>query len=319
MDKIEILLEPADNERLLNLCGPLNNNIKEIEQRFDVEINHRGNVFYFSGDKKNIKIASQAVKSLYTSAKDKNISIESLRNFLHEPEVLNENKSSSKKSNLNENFLKFKNYKIKISSKSQKDFVESIKSNDIVFSIGSAGSGKTFLAIGAALSCYEAGDIKKIVLVRPAVEAGENLGFLPGDLSQKIDPYLRPMYDALNTIVDTSLLNKLIDQNIIEVAPLAYMRGRTLNDSFIILDEAQNSTKEQMKMFLTRLGKNSKAVITGDITQIDLPNAFSGLVHVLPLISSIEGIKICEFKNSDVMRHPLVKKIITAYEKKNYD
>jgi len=319
MDKIEILLEPVDNERLLNLCGPLNNNIKEIEQRFDIEINHRGNLFYFSGNKKSIRIASQVVKNLYASAKDNNISMKSLRNLLLEPEILGENKSVSENSSSNTSFLKFKNYKIKISSKSQVDFVESIKANDVVFSIGSAGSGKTFLAIGAALSFYEIGDIKKIILVRPAVEAGENLGFLPGDLSQKIDPYLRPMYDALNTIVDTNLLNKMIDQNIIEVAPLAYMRGRTLNDSFIILDEAQNSTKEQMKMFLTRLGKNSKAVITGDITQIDLPNAFSGLVHVLPLISDIEGIKICEFKNIDVMRHPLVKKIITAYEKKSND
>ena len=158
--------------------------------------------------------------------------------------------------------------------------------------------------------------MKKIVLVRPAVEAGESLGFLPGDLSQKIDPYLRPMYDALNTIMDTHLLNKMIEQNIIEVAPLAYMRGRTLNNSFIVLDEAQNATKEQMKMFLTRLGKNSKAVITGDVTQIDLPNAFSGLVHVLPLINKIPDISVCKFTNIDVMRHPLVKKIIKAYEVK---
>ena len=158
--------------------------------------------------------------------------------------------------------------------------------------------------------------MKKIVLVRPAVEAGENLGFLPGDLSQKIDPYLRPMYDALNTIVESRLLNSMIDHNLIEVAPLAYMRGRTLNNSFIILDEAQNSTKEQMKMFLTRLGKNSKAVITGDITQIDLPNAFSGLVHVIPLIKDIPGIEVCEFSDKDVLRHPLVRKIIKAYETK---
>ena len=158
--------------------------------------------------------------------------------------------------------------------------------------------------------------MKKIVLVRPAVEAGENLGFLPGDLSQKIDPYLRPMYDALNTIMETRLLNSYLEQNIIEVAPLAYMRGRTLNNSFIILDEAQNSTKEQMKMFLTRLGKNSKAVITGDITQIDLPNAFSGLVHVIPLIKNIPGVGVCEFSEEDVLRHPIVKKIIQAYEKK---
>jgi len=160
------------------------------------------------------------------------------------------------------------------------------------------------------------GFIKKIILVRPAVEAGENLGFLPGDLSQKIDPYLRPMYDALSTIMGPQLLNKFINQSVIEVAPLAYMRGRTLNNSFIILDEAQNTTKEQMKMFLTRLGKNSKAVITGDITQIDLPNAFSGLVHVLPIISKITGVSICKFTDKDVMRHPLVKKIIKAYENK---
>jgi phosphate starvation-inducible PhoH-like protein len=191
--------------------------------------------------------------------------------------------------------------------------------DDLVFSIGSAGSGKTFLSIGAALHCYEIGLVKKIILVRPAVEAGENLGFLPGDLSQKIDPYLRPMYDALNTMMDTSLLDKMIDQNIIEVAPLAYMRGRTLDNAFIILDEAQNSTKEQMKMFLTRLGKHSKAVITGDITQIDLPNAFSGLLHVLPLIDKIPGISVCKFTDADVMRHPLVKKIIKAYESKSND
>jgi len=189
--------------------------------------------------------------------------------------------------------------------------------DDLVFSIGSAGSGKTFLSIGAALHCYEIGLVKRIILVRPAVEAGENLGFLPGDLSQKIDPYLRPMYDALNTMMDTTLLDKMIDQNIIEVAPLAYMRGRTLDNAFIILDEAQNSTKEQMKMFLTRLGRHSKAVITGDITQIDLPNAFSGLVHVLPLIDKIPGISVCKFTDEDVMRHPLVKKIIKAYENKS--
>ena len=167
------------------------------------------------------------------------------------------------------------------------------------------------------MHCYELGLVKKIVLVRPAVEAGENLGFLPGDLSQKIDPYLRPMYDALNSIMGSNLLNKMIEQNIIEVAPRAYMRGRTFNDCFIILDEAQNSTKEQMKMFLTRLGINSKAVITGDITQIDLPNAFSGLVHVLPLLKDIKDISICKFTDKDVMRHPLVKKIINAYESKS--
>ena len=315
MDKVEIILEPEDNNRLLNLCGPLNNNLKELELRFDVEINQRGNLFYFAGNKKNIFIASETLKELYVEAGKKDISIDLLHDFLDQPNVLKNNKRDSNNNGVGN--LKYKNYVINISSDSQRSFVEEINKNDLVFSIGAAGSGKTFLAIGAALHFYEIGLVKKIVLVRPAVEAGESLGFLPGDLSQKIDPYLRPMYDALNTIMDTNLLNKMIDQNIIEVAPLAYMRGRTLNNSFIVLDEAQNATKEQMKMFLTRLGKNSKAVITGDVTQIDLPNAFSGLVHVLPLINKIPGISVCEFKNTDVMRHPLVKKIIKAYEVKN--
>ena len=314
MDKVEIILEPVDNNRLLNLCGPLNNNLKELELRFDVEINQRGNLFYFTGNKKNIFIASETLKELYVEAGKKDISIDLLHDFLDQPNVLKNNKRDP--SNNGTGNLKYKNYVINISSNSQRNFVEAISKNDLVFSIGAAGSGKTFLAIGAALHFYDIGLVKKIVLVRPAVEAGESLGFLPGDLSQKIDPYLRPMYDALNTIMDTNLLNKMIDQNIIEVAPLAYMRGRTLNNSFIVLDEAQNATKEQMKMFLTRLGKNSKAVITGDVTQIDLPNAFSGLVHVLPLINKISGISVCEFKNTDVMRHPLVKKIIKAYEVK---
>lgn len=316
MDKIEITLQPADNNRLINLCGPLNNNIKELELRFDVEINQRGNLFYFLGSKKNIFIASEALKDLYTEAGKNEISLDLLRDFLDQPNILMNGDSKNIFRNKDVSNLNFKNYTIKISTESQINFVEAINKNDLVFSIGAAGSGKTFLAIGSALHCYELGLVKKIVLVRPAVEAGENLGFLPGDLSQKIDPYLRPMYDALNTIMDTHLLNKMIEQNIIEVAPLAYMRGRTLNDSFIVLDEAQNSTKEQMKMFLTRLGRNSKAVITGDVTQIDLPNAVSGLVHVLPLIDKISGISICKFKNIDVMRHPLVKKIIKAYEVK---
>ena len=314
MSKIQLILEPEDNDRLQNLCGPLNNNIKEIEQRFNVQINHRGNLFDFIGDKKNITIASEAVTELYVTSQQNNISIDFLHDYLQQPKVLNNNPHTN---DIGSEYFKFKSYKLKISSKTQKLFFKSIMRDDLVFSIGSAGSGKTFLSIGAALHCYEIGLVKRIILVRPAVEAGENLGFLPGDLSQKIDPYLRPMYDALNTMMDTNLLDKMIDQNIIEVAPLAYMRGRTLDNAFIILDEAQNSTKEQMKMFLTRLGRHSKAVITGDITQIDLPNAFSGLVHVLPLIDKIPGVSVCKFTDVDVMRHPLVKKIIKAYEIKS--
>tara|TARA_B100000900_G_scaffold57685_1_gene43237 strand:+ start:1381 stop:2334 length:954 start_codon:yes stop_codon:yes gene_type:complete len=316
MEKISITLDPVDNNRLMNLCGPLNINIKEIEMRFNVEINQRGSSFHFKGNKKNIDIASQALKKLYFSIKNGDISSDQLREFLNDPNLLKYNEELLGTEKISEDYFKFKDYKIKISSKSQEAFFNAIKSNDLVFSIGASGSGKTFLAIAAALHYLDAGLMKKIVLVRPAVEAGENLGFLPGDLSQKIDPYLRPMYDALNTIMETRLLNSMIDNNIIEVAPLAYMRGRTLNNSFIILDEAQNSTKEQMKMFLTRLGKNSKAIITGDITQIDLPNAFSGLVHVIPLIKRIPGVGVCEFSEQDVLRHPLVRKIIKAYEAK---
>ena len=316
MEKISITLDPVDNNRLMNLCGPLNINIKEIEMRFNVEINQRGSSFHFKGNKKNIDIASQALKKLYFSIKNGDISSDQLREFLNDPNLLKYNEELLGTEKISEDYFKFKDYKIKISSKSQEAFFNAIKSNDLVFSIGASGSGKTFLAIAAALHYLDAGLMKKIVLVRPAVEAGENLGFLPGDLSQKIDPYLRPMYDALNTIMETRLLNSMIDNNIIEVAPLAYMRGRTLNNSFIILDEAQNSTKEQMKMFLTRLGKNSKDIITGDITQIDLPNAFSGLVHVIPLIKSIPGVGVCEFSEQDVLRHPLVRKIIKAYEAK---
>ncbi len=317
MEKIQITLEPVDNNRLLNLCGPLNTNLKEIELRFDVEINQRGNLFNLIGVKKNISLASNFIKDLYLKTEKDNISITELRNFLQEPNVLKSNMPLNGRNNGKLTCFQFKNYKINIEKPNQLNFYNSILKNDVVFSVGSAGSGKTFLAIGAALHCYELGLIKKIILVRPAVEAGENLGFLPGDLSQKIDPYLRPMYDALNSIMGSSLLNKFIEQNVIEVAPLAYMRGRTLNNSFIILDEAQNSTKEQMKMFLTRLGRESKAVITGDITQIDLPNAFSGLVHVLPLLKEIPGISICKFTEEDVMRHPLVREIINAYEKKS--
>ena len=316
MEKISITLDPVDNNRLISLCGPLNNNIKEIEMRFNVEINQRGSSFYLKGNKKNIDIASKALKKLYLSIENKDITLDQLREFLNDPNLLKINDTPLVDEKSSEKFFQFKDYKIKISSKSQEAFVDAINLNDLVFSIGASGSGKTFLAIAAALHYLDLGLMKKIVLVRPAVEAGENLGFLPGDLSQKIDPYLRPMYDALNTIVESRLLNSMIDHNLIEVAPLAYMRGRTLNNSFIILDEAQNSTKEQMKMFLTRLGKNSKAVITGDITQIDLPNAFSGLVHVIPLIRDIPGIEVCEFSDKDVLRHPLVRKIIKAYETK---
>ncbi len=312
MDKVEVLLEPEDNAKLANLCGPLNNNIKHIELKYDVEINHRGSMFCLHGNKANVEFASKALKSLYNVAGDIELSNDNLNAVLQENNISEVN---NKKENSSNGQIKVRRNIIKLRSSNQKTYVDAIKKNDMVFSIGSAGSGKTFLAVACALEYYSKGLVDKILLIRPAVEAGENLGFLPGDLLQKTDPYLKPMYDALQHVGGEDYINKLLIKNVIEVSPLAYMRGRTLNKSFAILDEAQNTTKEQMKMFLTRLGYDSKSVITGDITQIDLPNKkTSGLVHVLPIVKNIDGIKICNFNSSDVIRHPLVSKIIDAYQ-----
>ena len=313
MDKVEVLLEPEDNAKLANLCGPLNNNIKHIELKYDVEINHRGSMFCLHGNKVNVEFASKALKSLYNVAGDIELSNDNLNAVLQENNISEVNNNKENSSN---GQIKVRRNIIKLRSSNQKTYVDAIKKNDMVFSIGSAGSGKTFLAVACALEYYSKGLVDKILLIRPAVEAGENLGFLPGDLLQKTDPYLKPMYDALQHVGGEDYINKLLIKNVIEVSPLAYMRGRTLNKSFAILDEAQNTTKEQMKMFLTRLGYDSKSVITGDITQIDLPNKkTSGLVHVLPIVKNIDGIKICNFNSSDVIRHPLVAKIIDAYQK----
>ncbi|MBH32599.1 MAG: phosphate starvation-inducible protein PhoH [Gammaproteobacteria bacterium] len=313
MDKVEVLLEPEDNAKLANLCGPLNNNIKHIELKFDVEINHRGSMFCLHGNKPNVEFASKALKSLYNVAGDIELSNDNLNAVLQENNISEVN---NKVKNSTNGQIKVRKNIIKLRSSNQKSYVDAIKKNDMVFSIGAAGSGKTFLAVACALEYYSKGLVDKILLIRPAVEAGENLGFLPGDLLQKTDPYLKPMYDALQHVGGEDYINKLLIKNVIEVSPLAYMRGRTLNKSFAILDEAQNTTKEQMKMFLTRLGYDSKSVITGDITQIDLPNKkISGLVHVLPIVKNIKGIEICSFSSSDVIRHPLVAKIIDAYQK----
>ncbi len=295
MDKVEVLLEPEDNAKLANLCGPLNNNIKHIELKYDVEINHRGSMFCLHGNKANVEFASKALKSLYNVAGDIELSNDNLNAVLQENNISEVNNNKENSSN---GQIKVRRNIIKLRSSNQKTYIDAIKKNDMVFSIGSAGSGKTFLAVACALEYYSKGLVDKILLIRPAVEAGENLGFLPGDLLQKTDPYLKPMYDALQHVGGEDYINKLLIKNVIEVSPLAYMRGRTLNKSFAILDEAQNTTKEQMKMFLTRLGYDSKSVITGDITQIDLPNKkTSGLVHVLPIVKNIDGIKICNFNS----------------------
>ena len=320
MEKISITLDPVDNNRLISLCGPLNNNLKEIEMRFNVEINQRGSSFYLKGNKKNIDIASKALKKLYLSIENKDITLDQLREFLNDPNLLKINDTPLVDEKSSEKFFQFKDYKIKISSKSQEAFVDAINLNDLVFSIGASGSGKTFLAIAAALHYLDLGLMKKIVLVRPAVEAGENLGFLPGDLNEKLDPYMQPLYDALRDMLPTETLQNYIEKGVIQIAPLAFMRGRTLDNAFVILDEAQNSTHSQMKMFLTRMGKNAKFMITGDPGQIDLPRRMiSGLKEALLILNNKKDIEIVHLDDKDVIRHPIVKKIIDAYKSIEHD
>jgi|TARA_B100001758_G_C18262994_1_gene532097 phosphate starvation-inducible PhoH-like protein len=313
MEEIQVTLEPQDNNRLSNLCGPLNDNIKILENLLDVKINQRGNLFHFIGKKESVEKASAMIKKLYIDSENSVITKDEISKNFDINNNYNNKKNSQKYTHSN---IVIKNFSIATKSENQRRYINAISDKDLVFSVGSAGSGKTFLAIAMALFYFEKEMVKKIHLVRPAIEAGENLGFLPGDLQQKIDPYLRPMYDALEEIVGADYTNSLIDKNIIEISPLAFMRGRTLKNSFIILDEAQNTTIEQMKMFLTRIGHGSKVVVTGDITQIDLKKGVkSGLADILTKVKNIEEISICELFEADVIRHPIVKKIINAYKR----
>ena len=308
---IDVVLEPADNPRLANLCGPLNEHLSQMEKRLGIEINNRGNTFSIRGEAKAANAAAEVLKELYDSTESNTLSMSDVHLFLQESELA-QNAEHSITSN--RATVHTKRSVIKARGENQEKYISAIEETDLIFGIGPAGTGKTYLAVACAVEALERDRIRKLVLVRPAVEAGERLGFLPGDLSQKIDPYLRPMYDALYEMMGFEKVSKLVDRNVIEIAPLAYMRGRTLNDAFIILDEAQNTTVEQMKMFLTRIGFGSKAIVTGDVTQIDLPNAKeSGLKHVLRILNGTEGIAFCNFQAKDVVRHPLVKKIIRAY------
>lgn len=308
---IDVVLEPADNPRLANLCGPLNEHLSQMEKRLGIEINNRGNTFSIRGDAKTVNAAAEVLKELYDSTKKNTLSSSDIHLHLQESELA---QNTEKTQNINRTTIHTKRTLIKARGENQEKYIKAIEDCDLVFGIGPAGTGKTYLAVACAVEALERDSIRKLVLVRPAVEAGERLGFLPGDLAQKIDPYLRPMYDALYEMMGFEKVSKLVDRNVIEIAPLAYMRGRTLNDAFIILDEAQNTTVEQMKMFLTRIGFGSKAIVTGDITQIDLPNAKeSGLKHVMRILHDKSGISFCNFQSKDVVRHPLVKKIIQAY------
>lgn len=321
---LDLELQPADGQRLASLCGPFDDNVKQLERRLGVEINHRDEHFQIVGPERLARVANDIITRLYVETQSikgqpvPDITPEHIHLAIKESQVLEQDDEEEAGSGYRygkEVVIKTKRGLIKPRSPNQAHYVAHILSHDITFGIGPAGTGKTYLAVAAAVDALERQEIRRILLTRPAVEAGEKLGFLPGDLSQKVDPYLRPLYDALFEMLGFERVEKLIERNVIEVAPLAYMRGRTLNDAFVILDESQNTTVEQMKMFLTRIGFNSKAVITGDITQIDLPrNARSGLRHAIEVLNGVEGLSFNFFRAEDVVRHPVVARIVRAYE-----
>ncbi len=319
----EFELEPADNQRLAGLCGPLDENLKLVESRLGVQIRRRGNVFRVSGEQADA--AESVLRDLYENGTDPagGATPEEVHLALRErerdaeprdrplhPEIGGDDDVAGAGAS-----LRVPRGLIRARGPHQREYVRSILGRDLTFGIGPAGTGKTYLAVACAVEALHADRVRRIVLVRPAVEAGERLGFLPGDLTQKVDPYLRPMYDALYEMMGFDKVARYIERNVIEVAPLAFMRGRSLNDSFVILDEAQNTTIEQMKMFLTRIGFGSKAVVTGDVTQTDLPTGKpSGLRHVIDVLRGVDGVAFAFFDSQDVVRHPLVQRIVQAYE-----
>lgn len=308
----EILtLAPEDNHRLFNLCGKLNEHLKLIENRLGVMIKQRGHTFSVIGDRHAVKTACDTLNNLYHETEKVSI--------LEPKEIhLYLQSTGKRKSDDEQNAhmeIRLKKGAITARGENQVRYIRNILQHDINFGIGPAGTGKTYLAVACAVQALEMERISRIILVRPIVEAGEKLGFLPGDIAQKVHPYLQPLYDALYEMMGFEKVNQLIEKDVIELLPLAYMRGRSLNDSFIILDEGQNTTIEQMKMFLTRIGFNSKAVVTGDTTQIDLSNRRdSGLIHAREVLKNIPGIGMSQFETRDVVRHPLVQTIVEAYE-----
>ncbi|MGL4184572.1 MAG: PhoH family protein [Thiotrichaceae bacterium] len=294
----------------MNLSGQFDQHLKQIENRLGVDISNRGNLFQISGSPSAVQQTINVLQDLYRETAESVLNPEAVHLFLQEAnlEKIEANTADDVKIRTRKGYIKPKGL-------AQSQYIQNIRTHDVTFGIGPAGTGKTWLAVACAVEALERDEVRRLVLVRPAVEAGERLGFLPGDLSQKIDPYLRPMYDALYEMLGIEKVNKLIERNVIEVAPLAYMRGRTLNDAFILLDEAQNTTTEQMKMFLTRLGFGSSAVITGDITQIDLPRQQkSGLKQAVEILEGVKGISFNWFSGRDVVRHKLVQRIVEAYE-----
>lgn len=311
---LELDLQPADNLRLANLCGPLNQHLRQIESRMGVEINNRGQHFQLIGESSAVTAVAEVLKALYLSTDSEEITAAGINVFLQDSGVeLLVNKSATEAEQAS---VKIAKGLIKGRGPNQIVYLRNIQTHDLSLGIGPAGTGKTYLAVASAVEALESERVRRLVLVRPAVEAGERLGFLPGDLAQKIDPYLRPMYDALYEMLGFEKVTRLIENHVIEVAPLAYMRGRTLNDAFIILDEAQNTTCEQMKMFLTRIGFGSTTVVTGDVTQVDLPrDTKSGLRHAIEVLKDVDGVAMTFFNAHDVVRHPLVQRIVKAYER----
>jgi len=307
---VTLELEPIDNERLANLCGYLDEHISLIEKRLGVAIAARGNLFSVDGESDAVTAAQRVLRELYRQSEGEVLSPAAV-NLQLQQSGLDEPESEGI-----EVGIRTRRGMIRGRGPNQKRYIRRIGESDVNFGVGPAGTGKTFLAVACAVDALESDRVQRIVLVRPAVEAGERLGFLPGDLAQKVDPYLRPLHDALYEMLGFEKAARLTERNVIEVAPLAYMRGRTLNDAFVILDEAQNTTSEQMKMFLTRIGFGSKAVITGDLTQIDLPpKVGSGLRHAVVLLKQVEGVSTTFFDARDVVRHPIVRRIVEAYEK----
>ena len=305
----EFDLEPSDNTRLANLCGPLDENLRLLEARLDVQIRRRGDSFRVTGVR--AESAEDTLRELFDLTKTEDVTPERVHLALRE----RESGQLAPDTGQGEQGVRVPRGGIRARGNHQRDYLAHIRAKDLTFGIGPAGTGKTYLAVACAVEALQADKVRRIILVRPAVEAGERLGFLPGDLTQKVDPYLRPMYDALYEMMGFDRVTRFIERNVIEVAPLAFMRGRSLNDSFIILDEAQNTTVEQMKMFLTRIGFGSKAVVTGDVTQTDLPaGKQSGLSHVINVLRAVEGVAFTFFDAQDVVRHPLVQRIVKAYE-----
>ena len=309
MKPVELAFKPVDNQRLANLCGALDENLRQIETALDVGIARRGERFAVTGKPVQARIAAQVLQSFYERAKNE-LSLEDVQLGLIE--AVGPRKAPAAEAGP---ALVTRRPDLHGRTPRQVQYLQNILSHDLTFSIGPAGTGKTYLAVACGVDAIEREAVKRIVLVRPAVEAGERLGFLPGDMAAKVDPYLRPLYDALYDLMGFDKVAKLFERSAIEIAPLAFMRGRTLNHSFVILDEAQNTTPEQMKMFLTRIGFGSKAVVTGDVTQIDLPRGQkSGLVEAREVLKKVRGIAFTHFESEDVVRHPLVQRIVNAYQ-----